>query len=246
MAVASRRVLVTRPEPGASMTARRLQELGFAPIKLPLQEIRRLPDNTQAIPDEVAAVAVTSANAIRHAPLGTIERLLDLPCFAIGATTAGTMRAAGFSNVVEGNGDSEALAEIIIAHRPAGPMVYLCGRVRSPRFELRLNEATVAVVPVETYDAARVVRSSDQIVDAIGTAPVGHVLIYSAFAADAMVEVMTRPKLSYMFKTTEFLCISARAASVLNGVFHGNILVAGEPNETSLLSLLGSSGGHTP
>jgi uroporphyrinogen-III synthase len=246
MAVASRRVLVTRPEPGASMTARRLQELGFAPITLPLQEIRRLPDNTQAIPEKVAAVAVTSANAIRHAPRGAIERLADLKSFAIGATTADAMRAAGFSNVVEGNGDSDALAEIIIADRPAGPMVYLCGRVRRPRFELRLNEATVAVVPVETYDAAPVVRSCEEIVDAIGTAPVGHALLYSTLAADAMVEVMTRPKLSDMFKTTEFLCISARAASVLAGVFDGNIRVAGEPNETSLLSLLGSSGGHAP
>ena len=33
---APKRVLVTRPEPGASQTARRLQELGFVPVKLPL------------------------------------------------------------------------------------------------------------------------------------------------------------------------------------------------------------------
>jgi len=36
------RVLVTRPEPGASQTAARLVALGFEPVKLPLQETRPL------------------------------------------------------------------------------------------------------------------------------------------------------------------------------------------------------------
>ena len=34
-----KRVLVTRPEPGASRTAARLEADGFAPIVLPLTEI---------------------------------------------------------------------------------------------------------------------------------------------------------------------------------------------------------------
>ncbi|TJX45058.1 MAG: uroporphyrinogen-III synthase, partial [Mesorhizobium sp.] len=32
------RVLVTRPEPGASRTARKLEEMGFEPLLLPLTE----------------------------------------------------------------------------------------------------------------------------------------------------------------------------------------------------------------
>ena len=62
------RVLVTRPEPGATMTARKLELMGFRPVKLPLQEIRPLAVPRGAVPEGIAAVAVTSANAIRHAP----------------------------------------------------------------------------------------------------------------------------------------------------------------------------------
>ncbi|RVD11473.1 uroporphyrinogen-III synthase, partial [Mesorhizobium sp. M7A.F.Ca.ET.027.02.1.1] len=37
------RVLVTRPEPGASRTAHRLEEAGFQPVLLPLTETKALP-----------------------------------------------------------------------------------------------------------------------------------------------------------------------------------------------------------
>ena len=42
LADSPKRVLVTRPDPGASETTRRLESLGFDPIKLPLQETRRV------------------------------------------------------------------------------------------------------------------------------------------------------------------------------------------------------------
>ena len=82
------RVLVTRPEPGASETAQRLEALGFLPLKLPLHEIRPLPVNAGTMPGKTAAVAVTSANAVRHAPGALLERLSGLPCFAVGETSA--------------------------------------------------------------------------------------------------------------------------------------------------------------
>ena len=88
-----------------------LDVLGFLPIKLPLHEIRSLPVDAGAIPDDAAAVAVTSANAIRHAPDVVIERLKHLPCYTVGEATAGTAAYAGFSTVIEGGGDAESLAE---------------------------------------------------------------------------------------------------------------------------------------
>ncbi|MDQ2632708.1 MAG: uroporphyrinogen-III synthase, partial [Pseudomonadota bacterium] len=107
MADAPKRVLVTRPEPGASQTARRLDALGFRPLKLPLHEIRPLPAVSGAVPDAITAVAATSANAIRHAPAALLDRLSKLPCFAVGEATAAIARDAGFSNVVDGEGDAE-------------------------------------------------------------------------------------------------------------------------------------------
>ena len=66
------RILVTRPQPGASRTMRRLQELGFEPLLLPLTETVGLPVDAGAAGDNAVAVAITSANAVRHAPKGLI------------------------------------------------------------------------------------------------------------------------------------------------------------------------------
>src|SRR5882757_8304646 len=73
------RVLVTRPEPGASRTAIRLEAQGFQPVLLPLTETVMLPVETKTI-SGVVAVAVTSANAVRHAPKELIAALAALPC----------------------------------------------------------------------------------------------------------------------------------------------------------------------
>jgi uroporphyrinogen-III synthase len=231
------RVLVTRPEPGATESARRLEELGFIPVKLPLQEVRALPVGADAAPEEAAAVAITSANAIRHAPHQLLARLAALPCFAVGESTAAIARA-GFATVVEGRGDAGALAETVIAECPAGTVVYLCGRVRRPLFEQRLTDAGVTVVPIETYDAIVIVRTIEETSRGIGAAPVDHALLYSVNAAEALLEMLVLPELKDRFKNTRFACISGRVADVLADRTSGKILVAEEPTETALLTLL--------
>src|SRR5688572_14398609 len=78
------KVLVTRPQPGAARTARRLAELGHRPVELPLTRTVALPVEAASFDRPVDAVAVTSANALRHAPPELVARLADRPCFAVG------------------------------------------------------------------------------------------------------------------------------------------------------------------
>ncbi|WP_245271460.1 uroporphyrinogen-III synthase [Mesorhizobium sp. LSJC264A00] len=94
---------------------RRLQELGFEPLLLPLTETVTLPVGADAASDNAVAVAVTSANAVRHAPKELIRALAALPCHAVGRRTAEAARWAGFLSVSEGAGDAERLAEAIAA-----------------------------------------------------------------------------------------------------------------------------------
>ena len=49
---------------------------------------------------------------------------------------------------------------------------------------------------------------------------------------------MTAPELENTFKSTRFACISSRVADVLAGRASGKILVAAEPSEIALLTLL--------
>ena len=237
-----RRVLVTRPEPGASQTARRLEAAGFVPILLPLFETHALFVDRASIPSQVGAVAVTSANAIRHAPRELVAALAPAPCFAVGEKTAETARAAGFLLVTEGQGDAEALARTIIAAGSDKQLVYLCGRVRRPAFEEMLAAAGIAVSAIEVYDAVGIEYAPGAANSALGGLPVDAALLYSAEAAKALAELTGRPELADLFENTAFLCLSARIAETLQRNGRGKILVAKEPTEDALLSLLGKSG----
>ena len=231
------RVLVTRPEPGASRTARRLEALGFQPVLLPLTETRPLPVETSIGADAVA-VAVTSANAVRHAPRALIASLAELPCHAVGKRTAEACRAAGFLAVTEGPGDAEALADLIAGGVAGKAIVYLCGRVRFQAFEQRLTAAGVDVQPIETYDTTGMDYSDADVVARLSGRPVEAALLYSAKASAALVSLIARPALRQLFEKTQFLTLSARVAGPLEGIAGQAIGIASQPEEDALLALL--------
>lgn len=116
------RLLVLRPEPGASETAARARQLGLEPVVAPLFAIRPEP-GPPVEADRFDAVLLTSANGARHAPPG----LTRLPCFAVGERTETAARAAGFVDVRAGPSDGEAAAAMMAA---AGirRALHLCGR----------------------------------------------------------------------------------------------------------------------
>ncbi|RTM00987.1 MAG: uroporphyrinogen-III synthase [Hyphomicrobiales bacterium] len=235
------RVLVTRPEPGASRTARLLEARGFQPVLLPLTETRALPVEA-AIGADSVAVTVTSANAVRHAPKALIAALAGLPCHAVGKKTAEACRAAGFPAVTEGSGDAESLADAIAGGLAGKAIVYLCGRVRFPVFEQRLAAAGVHVHAVETYDTAAIDYGDADVLARLSGRPVEAALLYSAKASAALVSLMARPALWHLFEKTTFLALSARVAGPLSGVVGQTIRIASEPGEDALLALLSLPG----
>lgn len=235
---ARKRVLVTRPEPGVTMTARKLELMGFRPIKLPLQEIQPLAVPPGAVPEGIAAVAVTSANAIRHARPELLAALADFPCFTVGEATAAVARDRGFTANREGDGDAVELARSLIQASPEGDIAYLCGKVRLPHFETLLADAGLKAVAIETYDTVAVDRPAEGLVEAVGSQSLDYALIYSANAAKSLVELMGDIEVHALFATTTLVCISPRVAEAFVPSPGGEILVAEEPTETSLLTLL--------
>lgn len=235
------RVLVTRPEPGASRTARRLADAGFQPILLPLTETVALAVDAGAVADAAAAVAVTSANAVRHAPKEVIAALAGLPCHAVGRKTAEAARAAGFLSVSEGPGNAEALADALAGGFAGQTIVYLCGRVRFPGFEERLLASGVQVRAVETYDTVVLDYSDEAVLARLSARPVEAVLLYSAKAATAMQALASRPVLRDHFQDTRFFALSGRIAAALGDVAGERIRIAPEPSEDALLGLLQAS-----
>lgn len=235
------RVLVTRPEPGASRTAARLRELGFEPVVLPLSETHALPVALEALPSTAAALLMTSANAVRHVPADMLRQLADLPCHVVGPKTAAAAREAGLSVVETGSGDARHLAERITPSLAGRTVVYLCGRVRSADFERFLAEQGVKVLPIETYDTLPIDYPGKVVATGLSGRPVEAALLYSAKAAQAYSTLVQRPELARYFERTRVLALSARVAQAVSAVSPGRLAVATRPDENSLLALLGTA-----
>ena len=118
------RIFIVRPEPGASETAARARALGLDPVCTPL--FYAVPVAwAPADPELYDAIMMTSANAAR---LGgsLLPAYWHLPLFAVGEATAEAARVAGFSHIHSGEGDAEALLEVLRDHG-AGRVLHIAG-----------------------------------------------------------------------------------------------------------------------
>lgn len=232
------RVLVTRPEPGCSATAARLAALGLEPVLLPLTRIEPTGAALPAGPFD--AVMATSANAIRIAEKEGIARLLDLPLFAVGPATGAAARQAGFSQVIEGRGDADALAgEIIGSTGRSARLLYLAGQTRLSAAEARLRAAGLSVVVAETYRTVTVELGPGELSTRLDGREVDFVLLYSRLAAKAVSQALLDPADGVLVEGSAFLCISAGVADALPPVLRANARIATEPNEEALFNLIG-------
>jgi uroporphyrinogen-III synthase len=230
-----RGVLVTRPEPGATATAVRLEALGFDAVVLPLTEIVPTPPHEAGPCD---AVVVTSANALRHAPAGYLEGLREKRLYAVGPATAEAARRAGFADVATASGTATGLAALIGSTlTPGARLLHLAGRDRTAGFEDDLAARGFAVEIVETYRAEELFHPMELIRWRLGEAPLWGATVFSERGGLLTDTLARREELRHLFEGTRFFCISAKVAAPLAGRV---TLVAAEPAEEAVLRLLSS------
>ena len=139
----SRPLLVLRPEPGASATARLAEARGLAASCRPLFAVAPIawspPDR-----NDFDAIMMTSANAARHAGAG-LDRYLALPLFAVGARTAEAAHAAGFTSIRTGTGDAAQLIAQAVA-QGVRRMLHVCGADL-----IEAGDAGLRITPIPVY-----------------------------------------------------------------------------------------------
>ncbi len=221
-----RRVWVTRAEPGAARTADRLTALGFEPVVVPLLTLAPLPGalNAAPEPEAVAVLALTSPNGVEaFAPL--IPRFRDHPVFAVGDATAEAARAAGFADVRSAAGDIHALARLIAAEAPPGPL--LAPGAREPAGDLPALLPGRPVQRLPVYAAFETHAPAPGAFDAV--------MLHSPRAARALATDLPRAASSGRLA----VCISDAAAAPLRPFDFTQIRIAAAPDEPSMLSALG-------
>jgi uroporphyrinogen-III synthase len=119
------RVLVLRPEPGASATVDRARGRGLEAVAVPLFEIEPVHwEHPEA--SGFDGLLLTSANAVRHGGKA-VNDLRGLPVYAVGAATADAARHAGFDLASKGDAGVDRLLASI---EPELRLLHLAGEDR--------------------------------------------------------------------------------------------------------------------
>ncbi len=102
-------LLILRPEPGATLTAKLALGLRWRPIVAPIFKVEQLAWEAPPAAD-YDAVIVTSANAVRYGGRA-LHHYRDMPAYAVGNATARALKAADFTDIRTGKGNVDMLLE---------------------------------------------------------------------------------------------------------------------------------------
>ncbi len=228
------RIWVTRAQPGADATAARLQARGRSPLVASLLEVRPLPPPAP-LSSGVVALAFTSANAVQAFAAWTPQRAW--PVFAVGATTAGAARMAGFRQVSSADGDAGALARRIMAAAPTGLLLHPCAREAAGDLSGALATHGVQVMALPLYETCAVERLPTCVSAALEQGDMAAVLLHSPKAARALAGLWDAGGRRELTRV-RLLGLSAACLAPLAQLPFAARLAAAEPNEASLLELL--------
>jgi uroporphyrinogen-III synthase len=213
-----RRVVVLRPEPGASATAERARERGLDPIVLPLFEVEpvvwQAPD-----PDGFDGLLLTSANAVRMGG-DQLKGLRGLPVHAVGEATARAAREAGFDIANTGEAGIDRLLGSI---GPTLKLLHLCGEHRRTPQGVR-----------QRIQAIPVYRSNERRGVDVRQAGDGVVLIHSPRAGRRFAALVDQAGCE---RNSFAIAAISNAAAESSGDGWAQIEVAETPDEDALLAL---------
>lgn len=223
---------MTRPEPGCSATAARLEQSGYRPVLAPFLVVRPCRASLPAAAD-LQAVVAASGNATALPP-GHHR----LPLLAVGDATAARARAAGFTTVHSASGDAAALAALASRLlRPSdGPILLAAGRGQGSRLAAALRGDGFTVHRRAIYTAAAVRRFPPAVAEAVQDG-LHAALFFSADTARAFARLLPRD-LPPLLRRTMAAAIGARAADELRHLPWRELRVALHPTQDEVLALL--------
>ena len=204
-----RRLLIVRPEPGASATLAMARQMGLDAIAIPLFAVQPVPWDA-VDPKDFSGIVATSANAFRHGG-EQLEMLKALPVHAVGEATASAARDAGFAVATTGEGGRMELGQRL----PVGRMLHLAGADHLP-VDSTEAVAVYASRPIDPPPA----------IDAAGAV----VVVHSPRAGKRLAELVGNRA------STAIAAISEKAAAAC-GAGWDHVEIASLPREPALLAL---------
>ncbi|QUD86990.1 uroporphyrinogen-III synthase [Phenylobacterium montanum] len=220
------RLWVTRAQPQAAATARRIEALGLMAVVQPVLAV--VPIEADLDLSGADALAFTSQAAV--AAFAAQSEARALRAFPVGTATAAALRAAGFPRVEAPppQGDVHGLAKSI-ATADSRPRLVFNPTAEEPAADLGalLADSGIEVRSTPVYRTVRTHLAAPP-------EPIDGFLIHSAKAAAAVADVVLPEAAG---RLTAYVISEAAAAGLRQRGF-GRILLAERPEEASLLELI--------
>lgn len=228
-----KRVLITRPEPGATQTAARVVALGLEPIVAPVLSIGI---KHVQFPKGIAAILLTSRNAIPACSAASP----DCPIFAVGVATADAARKVGFSRVFSADANAIALAALVEKTLSPfhGALFLPVGQGQGIDLAASLRQSGFQVLRRVAYTASGVSVLPTAADDHLRRGEVLFAMFFSGETSRHFVRLLRAKKLSNAVRDIEAVSISAQAAMALRSLPWRRISVADKPNQDAMLALL--------
>lgn len=239
------RIIVTRPEPSGTRTARHLSDLGHVAVPLPLFLAEHIVGAVSAdLAGASGAAVLTSAEALRA--LSDVANpvkmaLQTLPAFAVGEKTATAARAFGFPTVHVSGGNGEKLAMEIAKRQTLfqrKPLLYLAGEPRSPGLEDGLARRGIPFHTVVCYRMLPIDHDRNALERCIAPDQETAVLLYSAEAARRLTLLGDLIWPGFLDRIAHFICLSSAIAAILPPETLEKQQIAADPTERALLALI--------
>ena len=213
------KVIVLRPEPGASETVDRAKARGLDAVAIPLFAIESL-EWSAPEPAGFDALLLTSANALRFGG-EQLGNLRGLPVHAVGKATAEAARDAGFDIASSGDAGIERLLGSLEADLK---LLHLCGEDRTEA------EARQEITAVPVYRSRMIEPAPD-----VGAAQGQIVLVHSQRATRRLAELVSQRQVD----RTEITVIAiSEAAGAAAGTGWKRIATVDQPTDDALLALV--------
>jgi len=228
--------LITRPEPAATQTAERLRKLGHEATVDPMLRIAPTTDPLPAGPfDAVAFTSINGVKAFAAHPEG--PGLYGLPAYAVGSRTAKEARAAGFTTVIDCEGDAEALARRLGQELPKGARVLNpAGEDRAADLAELLKAPGLELVLTIIYAAQPAEALSEEARAALADGRINAALHFSQRTVKTLLDCVETAGLTREFAKVREFCLSEQVGGPLVRAGYA-IEAASSPNEDALFAL---------
>lgn len=226
-------VLITRPEPQATLTYNKLVSAGFTVFSEPCQTVNPVESLLQA----ATAYIITSQNGVEYGLKHIADK--DAVIFAVGDKTAEAAEDLGFNVIFSADGDSQSLIEVVLSRWEPdyGNLLHLSGAEISTDISALLSAIGYTANRQVVYEAVAIQTPSKATIAAINNKEIDGVLFYSAQAVTIFNQWMEQAGLESALEAMQAIVMSDRIAERLGNQWK-SIKMAKSKHEDELIKLL--------